>query len=47
MVEPIGFPDGLDVGSLNKKEVKGIFEVFVLGCYKDQAAFSWDGEGCG
>ena len=47
MVEPIGFPDGLDVGSLNKKEVKGVFEGFVLGCYKAQAAFSWDGEGCG
>lgn len=47
MVEPIGFPDGLDVGSLNKKEVKGVFEGFVLGCYKAQAAFSWDAEGCG
>ena len=46
MVEPIGFPDGLDEGSLNKKEVKGVFETFVLGCYKAQAAFSWDGEGC-
>lgn len=37
MVEPIGFLGALDVGCLNEKEIKGVFEVFMLNSYKDWA----------
>lgn len=37
MVEPLGFPGGLDVGCLNENGSKGTSKVFVLSSYKDWA----------